>query len=189
MVIRVDQMRMERHHDSQRSGRLAMTFGDLRVVDRVVASIASLPRLGFDRSMMKRHDDSQRSDRLAVTQPMLPNPPVPLFRTDKQLTAPADRPVRAPAHTVAFTTAVAIGGAGSVHRRTGMRTARALPVDRNRPGSRPATPPALPAIKTRCCSDHRHAWRCNADADVDLEKKEVRNDTQRAARARDVSPG
>ena len=36
-------------------------LGQLRVVDRVVASIASLPRLGFDRSMMKRHDDSQRS--------------------------------------------------------------------------------------------------------------------------------
>ena len=30
--------------------RLAMiTFGELRVVDRVVASIASLPRLGFGR--------------------------------------------------------------------------------------------------------------------------------------------
>ena len=44
MVIRVDQMRMERYHDSQRSGRLAMTFGDVgdvRVVDRVAASIAS----------------------------------------------------------------------------------------------------------------------------------------------------
>ena len=32
MVIRVDQMRMERHHDSQRSGRLAMTFGDQNVL-------------------------------------------------------------------------------------------------------------------------------------------------------------
>ena len=41
--------------------------GHLRVVDRLVASIASLPRLGFDGSMMKRHDDSQRSDRLAMT--------------------------------------------------------------------------------------------------------------------------
>ena len=67
MVIRVDQMRMERHHDSQRSGRLAMTFGDLRVVDRVVASTACLPRLGFDGSMMTRHDDSQRSGPLAMT--------------------------------------------------------------------------------------------------------------------------
>ena len=42
-------------------------FGDVRVVDRLVASIASLPRLRFDGSMMKRHDDSQRGDRLAVT--------------------------------------------------------------------------------------------------------------------------
>ena len=66
MVIRVDQMRMERHHDSQRSDRLALTFGELRVVDRVVASIASLPRLGSDGSEMKRHDDSQRSGRWPV---------------------------------------------------------------------------------------------------------------------------
>ena len=58
-------MRIERHDDSQRSSRLAVTvgdLGDLRVVDRVVASIASLPRLGFDGSMMTRHDDSQRSE-------------------------------------------------------------------------------------------------------------------------------
>ena len=120
---------------------------------------------------MKRHDNSQRSSRLAVTQPMYP---------EKQLTARADRPVRDPAHTVAFTTAVAIGGARSVHRRTGMLAARVLPGDRNRPGSPPATncaqnpPPALAAIQTHCCSDHRHAWRRNADPDVDLEKKEVR---------------
>ena len=45
---------MTRYDDSQRSGRLAVTFGDLRVVDRVVASIASLPRLRFDGSVMKR---------------------------------------------------------------------------------------------------------------------------------------
>ena len=107
-------------------------------------------------------------------------PPPRNSRTDKQLTAPADRPVRDPAHAVAFTAAVAVGGAGSVPRRTGMRTARALPGHRNRPGSPPATdcrqnsPPAMPAIQTRCCSDHRHAWRCNADPDVDLEKKEAR---------------
>ena len=54
---------MTRHDDSQRSDRLAVTVGDVRVVDRVAASIASLPRLGFDGSMMKRHDDSQRSGR------------------------------------------------------------------------------------------------------------------------------
>ena len=77
MVIRVDQMPMERHHDSQRRDRWPVMFGDVRVVDRVAASIASLPRLGFDGSMMKRHDDApgwrQRSDRLAVTQPIPPS--------------------------------------------------------------------------------------------------------------------
>ena len=80
MVIPVDQMRMERYHDSQRSGRLAMTFGDvgdLRVVDRLAASIASLRRVGFDGSVMNCHDDvpgwheapgwRQRGDGLAVT--------------------------------------------------------------------------------------------------------------------------
>ena len=62
---------------------------------------------------MRHHDDSQRSDRLAATQPVGPPwvPPRPLtFETEKQLTAPADRSVRDPAHAVAFTTAVAIGG-------------------------------------------------------------------------------
>ena len=129
---------------------------------------------------MKRHDDRQRSDRFAVTRPVHHTPPPHFFKTEKQLTARADRPLRDPAHTVAFTTAVAIGGARSVHRRTGMLGARVLPGDRNRPGSPPATdcaqnpPPALAAIQTHCCSDHRHAWRCNADPDVNLEKKGVR---------------
>ena len=83
-----------------------------------------------------------------------------------------DRPVHAPAHTVAFTTAVAVGGAGSVHRRTGMRAARALPGDRNRPGSPPATdcrqnpPPASPVNQTRCFAGHRRAWRCDAGPDL-----------------------
>ena len=58
---------MKRHDDSQRSERWPVMFSDVRVVDRVAASIASLPRLGFDGSMMKRHDDSQRGDGLAVT--------------------------------------------------------------------------------------------------------------------------
>ena len=62
---------MKRHDDApgwrKRSDRWPVMFGDVRVVDRLVASIASLPRLGFDGSMMTRHDDSQRSDRLAVT--------------------------------------------------------------------------------------------------------------------------
>ena len=104
---------------------------------------------------MKRHDDSQRSG-----------------RTEKQLTAPADRPVRESAHAVAFTTDVAIRGAGSVHRRTGMRTARALPGGSGRPGSPPAIPPALTAIQTRCFAHHHPMvahhllCRCQAGADV-----------------------
>ena len=116
---------------------------------------------------MKRHDDRQRSDRFAVTRPVHHTLPPHFFKTEKQLTAPADRPVRESAHTVAFTTAVAIGGVRSVHRRTGMLAARVLPGNRNRPGSPPATncaqypPPALAAIQTHCCSDHRHAWRRN----------------------------
>ena len=88
------------------------------------------------------------------------------------ITARADHPVRDPAHAVAFTTAAAIGGAGSVHRRTGMRTARALPGHRNRPGSPRATdcrqnpPPASPVNHTRCSADHRPAWRWDAGPDV-----------------------
>ena len=39
-----DGSEMTRHDDSQRSGRLAVAFADLRVVDRVAAPIASLPR-------------------------------------------------------------------------------------------------------------------------------------------------
>ena len=95
-------------------------------------------------------------------------PPPHFFEPTKQLTAPADRPVRDPARAVAFTTAVANRAIGSVHRRTGMRTARALAGDRNRPGSPPATdcrqnpPPALPAGQTRCFANHDPAWRCAA---------------------------
>ena len=77
---------------------------------------------------MNRHDDSQRSGRL-VTQPAAAYPPPSNSLYEKQLTAPADRPQGDPA--VAVATVVAIGGAGSVHRRTGMRAARALPGDRN----------------------------------------------------------
>ena len=133
--------------------------------------------------------------RLSSPPPPPPPPPPQLFRTEKQLTAPADRPVRAPAHAVAFTTAVAVGGTGPVHRRTGIKTARTLPVDRNGAGSPLATncaqnpPPALAAIQTHCCSDHRHAWRCNADPDVDLREEGRSNDTQRTLRARGVSRG
>ena len=126
---------------------------------------------GIKRMRMNRHDDSQRSGRL-VTQPVRPTQPPSNSLYEKQLTAPAgrpaDRPLRDPAHAVAFTAAVAIGGAGSVHRRTGMRAARALPGDRNRPGSPYATdcrvdpPQALPAIQTRCFADHHPVWRCEA---------------------------
>ena len=83
----------------------------------------------------KRYDGSQRSDRFAVTQPMRP----PLGRPEKQLTGWADRPVRDPMRAGAFTIAVVIGCAGSVHRRTPVRTARALLVDRNRAASPTAT--------------------------------------------------
>ena len=111
---------------------------------------------------MKRHDDSKRSNRLAVRQPVRLNRPPPTFRTEKQLTAPADRPVRAPAHAVAFTTAVAIRGADSVDRQT----ARAVLVDRDRAGSPPAIPPALPAIQTRCFADYRRARCCDPAPDL-----------------------
>ena len=156
---------------------LSVTVSDVRPVDRFPPACDGSP-LGVGWMRKKRDDDSQRRDRLAVTQPMYP----PLtFRTEKQLTARADRPLRDPAHAVAFTTAVAVGGTGSVHRRTGMRAAPTLPGgEGSRPGSLPATdcpqnpPPALPAIQTHCCSDHRHAWRWNADPDLDLEKKAVR---------------
>ena len=169
--LEFDGSMMKRHDDSQRSDRLAVTLGDPHESLTARRAYASLPRLGFSRMPMKRHDDSQRSHRLAVTQPILPPPP-PLFRTEKQLTAPADRPVRDLAHAVAFTTAVAVGGAGSVHRRTGMRAARALLGDRNRPGTPPATdcrqnpPPASPVNHPRCFAGHRRAWRCDAGPDV-----------------------
>ena len=80
--------------------------------------------------------------RLAATQPARPILAYPrnsLYEKPLTLTAPADRPVRAPAHAVAFTTAAAIRGAGSVHRRTPHADARALPRDSGRAGSPPAT--------------------------------------------------
>ncbi len=81
-------------------------------------------------------------------------PPPPLFQTEKQLTAPPDRPVRAPAHAVAFSTGVAAG------------------YDRNGPGSPPPNapsqnrPPTSPVNHMRCSADHRAAWRCDAGPDV-----------------------
>ena len=106
---------------------------------------------------MKRHDDApgwrKRSDRFAVTRPVHHTPP-PLFQTEKQLTAPADRPLRAPAHAVAFSTGVAAG------------------YDCTGPGSPPLNspsqnrPPTSPAKHIRCSADHRPAWRCDAGPDV-----------------------
>ena len=55
-----------------------------------------------------------------------PSAPLGTFRTHKQLTAPAEFPVRDPAHVFATSVATTIGAAGSVHRRTGMRSARPL---------------------------------------------------------------
>ena len=88
----------------------------------------------------------------------LPRPPPGNSRTYKQLTAPADRPVRDRpvrdvAHADSFTTAVAIRGAGSVARRTGMPTAGHSSDDPGRPA--PARghshhsnhQPALPATQ------------------------------------------
>ena len=91
MVIRVDQMRMERHHDSQRSGRLPVTFVDLRVVDRFPPACDGSPLgVGWMRRQdgMKRDDDSQRGGRLAVTRPVhyTPPPPPPPHITHREST-------------------------------------------------------------------------------------------------------
>ena len=113
---------MTRHDDSQRSGRLAVTFGDLRVVDRFPAACDGSPlRVGWMRRQdgMMRHDAPgwrKRCSRLAVTRPVDHTriiPPPLTLRTEQQLTAPADRPVRASAHPVPFTTAASVRGAGS----------------------------------------------------------------------------
>ena len=115
---------------------------------------------------MKHHADSQRSDRLAVMQPVRPPARRLTFRTKKQLTAPADRRLRAAAGAFVVSTGVA---AGYVRRRL---SPRSFTDHRNRPGSSRATdcrqnpPPALPAIRTRCLADHRPVWRCAAGADV-----------------------
>ena len=70
----------------------------------------------------------------------------------KQLTAPADPSVRAAAGTFAVSTGVA---AGSVWCRL---SPRSFTGHRNCPGSPLATPPALPAIQTRCCADRHPVW-------------------------------
>ena len=60
---------------------------------------------------------------LQLTQ-LVTYPPNSLYNNPLTLTAPADRPVRDLAYAVAFTTAVAIAGAASIRRLTGMRAAR-----------------------------------------------------------------
>ena len=120
----------------------------------------------------------RRQSRQAPSGNATAHPPLPTFRTEKQLTAPADRSVHDPAHAVAFTAAVAIGGTGSSDRRATMASAVTRTGYRNRPGSPPATdsrhdpPPASPAIQARCFADHHPmvahhpAWRWHAGADA-----------------------
>ena len=128
-----------------------------RAMSCQISSIFSTRLVDPSRTSVVRLHSKVMHDPCRPPQQVSAYAPPPAFRTDKQLTAPADRPVRDPAPAGAFTTAVAIaiGGAGPVHRQTGMQTARALPVDHNRPGSPPATdcqqnpPPALPAIHAR----------------------------------------
>ena len=101
---------------------------------------------------MNRHHDSQRSDRL-VTQPLRPTPPPPQHNSlyHKQLTAPAERLVRALAHAVGMRAATlrprssgrrpvtlhntlpVFAGAEEVQNDT-QRTARARGVSPGEPG-------------------------------------------------------
>ena len=89
-------------------------------------------------------------------------PPPPAFRTDKQLTAPADRPIHAAAGTLAGSKGAAAGydriGPGSPHPNS---------PSQNRP-------PSSPVIHMRCSVDHRPASRCDAAPDAGLEQQEVR---------------
>ena len=132
------------------------------------------PRSGWPIPPVRSDLVGEADKLLAATQPARPTPPPtpPTFSTEKQLTAPADCPVRDPAHAIVFTTAVVTCGARSVHLRTGMRAAHTLPGDRNRAGSPPATDsrqnpaPASPAIQTRCFAYYDPAWRSEAGADT-----------------------
>ena len=101
-------------------------------------------------------------------------PPVPRNSLyEKQLTAPADRRVRNPAHAVAFSTGVAAG------------------YDRSGPGSPPPSspsqnrPPTSPVNHMRCSADHRPAWRCDAGPDV---RRAVRVCMMKRARAARSAP-
>ena len=112
---------MKRHDDSRRSGRLAVAATSQPPVAATLAGGRNgrSPRLTWsgepvtigssriERMVTRRNGDSERSSWLVVTQPLHPTPPPhthTTFRTEKQLTAPADRPVRDPAHAVAFST-------------------------------------------------------------------------------------
>ena len=103
------------------------------------------PRSGWAHPIGTLGPRRQSHKLLAATQPeanssypRLP-PRYQIVGTEKQLTAPADRPVRDPAHAVAFTTAMAIGGTGSSDRRAAVASAVTRTGYRNRPGSPPAT--------------------------------------------------
>ena len=87
------------------------------------------------------------------TQPARPPPPPrnSLYEKTLTLTAPADRPVHAHAH--AYTTAAAIRGAGSVHRRTDMQRPASCPVTRAAPDRRPRLTAGKPAAGVAGHSD------------------------------------
>ena len=94
--------------------------------------------------------------------------------TEKQPTAPADRPVRAAAGAFAVSMGVAarhVAPAGSL-AAPAWRAPSPLPATSNGPGSRHPNspsqnrPPALPVNYIRRSADHRRAWRCEAGADV-----------------------
>ena len=52
---------MNRHDDSQRSDRLAVTFGDPHESLTAHRAHANVPRVGFDGSVMKRHDEPRNN--------------------------------------------------------------------------------------------------------------------------------
>ena len=174
-------MPTKRHDDTQRtqrSGRLTVTQpvhqyctlvprSVLRSYGRAMScQIYSMQMVDPSRGSVVQshskvmHGPCRPPNRLAL---MTPVPPPKLSHTScRSLTARADRPVRDPADAVAFTTAVAIGGAGagSVHRRTGMRAAPPATDCRQNP------PPAMTVNHIRCSADHRHTWRCEPRPDV-----------------------
>ncbi len=136
---------------------LRLTCGGLGVTHHTSTHDTNLPDSGSPRIAENQQISSRRA--------CLMRPPPPRnFRTERNnLTAPADRP----AHAVAFAITVAAGGAGSIHRQTGMRAARSFPSTQAVPDPRPpAIPAAWPAIQTRCFADRHPVWRCEAGADV-----------------------